>query len=713
MRRGSEELKCSSILCLYWCFALEIPLLRLALAELLASRSPDLKAASLALSRRKRYVRYQQQEHDVVEEVKSLLQQNHIVKENKQFLLNMVRFLSSQAVTPGSVCLQQVLVCVSGHRLYSQAEACIRHRIPDLLGTDGAPNPWSVIVLLLVLAGGVRDVLDLVVRLQWSGCPLNHAQVTELLWATATLLLAMTHSDCPVGNRLHYDVFYVLQLMENAPPRQTDENVSDLQMSQEQQHILNHDVQSDHVVKIMAFAGTGKTSTLLRYAQRRPKLHLLYVAFNKSVAEQARRTFPKNVHCRTIHSLAHESVGHRYQKAKKLRTRQKAYFVARVLPKGHGGFVNAKVVIRTIDMFCASVDQVIGVEHVPKEYKNTTGLMKTPTEAEKEKFVEIAKELWDKMVSLESVEDDTDAFYMTTDGYLKLWQLQKPQLENYDIILIDEAQDCTPAIMDIILSQRCGKILVGDPHQQIYTFRGAVNALYTVPHTHIYYLTQSFRFGSEIAYTGATILSFCKGVTKNLIGGSQGGSVRGENSSVLTGLKSGLGQGEGKVAVLCRKNITVFIQAATLVEANPDCRIYLIGGVADFALPKIMDVWRLMQPEYEVRKEIKDPFIKRFVREGGGDYESFRGYVTLSEDLELEYHLSVVEKYKQRIPHLIERIRNSAQRTQRQRHKADFILGTLHKSKGMEFDTVVIADDFSIVNMALQTSPRTGKLSEI
>lgn len=45
-------------------------------------------------------------------------------------------------------------------------------------------------------------------------------------------------------------------------------------------------------------------------------------------------------------------------------------------------------------------------------------------------------------------------------------------------------------IMDIMLSQSCGKILVGDPHQQIYTFRGAVNALRTVPHTHIYYLTQ-------------------------------------------------------------------------------------------------------------------------------------------------------------------------------------------------------------------------------
>lgn len=48
----------------------------------------------------------------------------------------------------------------------------------------------------------------------------------------------------------------------------------------------------------------------------------------------------------------------------------------------------------------------------------------------------------------------------------------------------------TAAIMNIVLSQPCGKIFVGDPHQQIYTFRGAVNALFTVPHTHVFYLTQ-------------------------------------------------------------------------------------------------------------------------------------------------------------------------------------------------------------------------------
>ena len=43
---------------------------------------------------------------------------------------------------------------------------------------------------------------------------------------------------------------------------------------------------------------------------------------------------------------------------------------------------------------------------------------------------------------------------------------------------------------DILLSQNVAKILVGDPHQQIYGFRGATNAMAMVDATHVYYLTQ-------------------------------------------------------------------------------------------------------------------------------------------------------------------------------------------------------------------------------
>ena len=38
-----------------------------------------------------------------------------------------------------------------------------------------------------------------------------------------------------------------------------------------------------------------------------------------------------------------------------------------------------------------------------------------------------------------------------------------------------------PATQDILFRQNCPKILVGDPHQQIYSFIGARNAMKEAP----------------------------------------------------------------------------------------------------------------------------------------------------------------------------------------------------------------------------------------
>ncbi|KAL7882540.1 hypothetical protein SRHO_G00001980 [Serrasalmus rhombeus] len=642
---------------------------------------------------KKLYYRYEKWEEEAVKEVKALLNENSIIKTDDLCVLNMVRYMS-QFKHSRRVNMKDVSLSIKGHRLYAQAEACLKHRLPDMETIDGEPNPWSLMALMLILADGVKDILDLVARLRTSGCLLTPGGVSEYLWAVATLLLAMRNTNITISNRWHYNIFYVLHLIENASPPLSpgDGREKQFQVTHEQQQVLNHDIQRDHTVKIMAFAGTGKTTTLVKYAQQRSDLRFLYVSFNKSVATQANSSFPCNVECRTIHSMAYKAIGHRYRKLGKLCNNVQPFTVAWKLPEGRGGFVNAKVVTQTINNFCASTDPYIDTQHVPSVYRNTNGRDERPDEAKKMLFAGDAQDIWDKMVQMEPTREM--AYHMTHDGYLKLWQMQRPVLKGYDVIFIDEAQDCTPVIMDIMLSQRCGKILVGDPHQQIYTFRGAVNALYTVPHTHLYYLTQSFRFGSEIAYIGATILDVCKKVKKNLVGGHQDGSVRGEDRETLESVKQATSQVRGKVAILCRCNVTVFSEAVRLTDANSSCKIHIVGGVENFGLRKILDIWILMQPEVKRMRDnlrIRDSFIRSFCKEKLGGYAGLKRYATHTEDRELEAKLSVVEKYNARIPELVERIYNCAQRSP---DTADYILGTVHKSKGLEFDTVVVTDDF-------------------
>uniref|UniRef100_A0A8C7TGI8 F-box DNA helicase 1 n=1 Tax=Oncorhynchus mykiss TaxID=8022 RepID=A0A8C7TGI8_ONCMY len=676
--------------------------------SLVCQRWRNIVTQSLFVPWKKLYYRYTKKEIDAVKEINAILETHRIIKDDQESILHIVEFMAqykpSQKVKPESV-----LQSVRTHCLFPQAEACIKHRLPKLEGIEGGPNPWAAMALMLVLCDGVGDVLDLVVCLR--GCLPSASAITEYLSAMATMLLAMRRNDINISNRWHYNIFYVLHLMENALPTAI---TNQIQVTHEQQQILNHDIHRDHVVKIMAFAGTGKTTTLIRYAQQRPHHHFLYMAFNKSVATQAQRCFPSNVDCRTVHSMAFGAVGKRYQELKKLSSNVKPFSVAWVLPKGSGGFVNAKVVTLTLNAYMASADTHITPNHVPNTYKNTHGKMTvpdcnakrvktSPTHTFTHQNTNFSR-IWDKMVALEETREY--AHHMTHDGYLKLWQLQRPTLDKYDVIFIDEAQDCTPAIMDIMLPQHCGKILVGDPHQQIYTFRGAVNALNLVEHTHLYYLTQSFRFGSEIAYIGATILQVCKKVKKILVGGKQDGCVWGKAVDSLRPLTTGLSPGRGKLAVLSRSNVTVFDQAVRLTDANPRCRLHIVGGVENFGLKRIMDIWVLMQPENNRSRGewcIKDSFIRRFTQHCLGGYFGLKSYAKKTEDRELEGKLSMVEKYNSRIPELVERLYGC---TEREAQHADFILGTVHKSKGLEFDTVVITDDFAKVPCAAHNLPR-------
>ncbi|GAA6227752.1 F-box DNA helicase 1 [Lates japonicus] len=648
---------------------------------------------------KKQYYRYMMREKNTVQEILSILMNSGITNQAmRQHSIRHLVVLMAQHKVGERVNPEDVLRCVKKHRLFPQAEASMRLRIPDIqkcfnLGIEG-PNPYAAMAVILILSENVGDVQALVSLL--TGCMSNTA-IAEYLSHMAMMLLALKRNSIQISNRLHYNIYYVLHLMENGPfsVSSSQSRRPQIQLTSEQQRVLSHDIQEDHVVKIIAFAGTGKTTTLVKYAEQRPHLRFLYVAFNKSVACEAERRFPRNVDCKTVHSLAFRDIGLRYHLCRKLTWNLKPFTVSSVLPEGRGGFVKAKVVITTLNAFMASTDKNITIEHVPIAHVTKTGNRMGINVAERPLFVQDAQMIWNKMKDLN--ETKIEAYHMTHDGYLKLWQLQEPRpclSDKYDVIFIDESQDCTPAIMDVLLSQRCAKFFNDTATTEIYTFKGAVNALNVVDHTHIYYLTQSFRFGAEIAYVGATILKVCKNVEKILVGGKQKGGVCDETAvKVAEAMETGVSHNRGKIAILSRSNLNVFSVAVQLTDANPQCRIHFIGNVKNIGLDKILDIWHLMkgqEPDHQPRF-IRDPLIRSFAKRSQNAFLALRTYIEQTEDLELGAKLNIVEKYRCRIPYLVKRLESCFEDDI---HKADFIVGTVHKSKGLEFDTVMVTDDF-------------------
>lgn len=74
-------------------------------------------------------------------------------------------------------------------------------------------------------------------------------------------------------------------------------------------------------LRINAFAGAGKTTTLRMIAEYADGRRGLYIPFGKSTAAEAAARFPESVECRTQHSLAYRGTPAEFHRHKGKMTR--------------------------------------------------------------------------------------------------------------------------------------------------------------------------------------------------------------------------------------------------------------------------------------------------------------------------------------------------------------------------------------------------------
>ena len=115
-----------------------------------------------------------------------------------------------------------------------------------------------------------------------------------------------------------------------------------------------------------------------------PHLKFLVVCYNRTVADYAKKMFPKkNVECTTAHSLAYRKVveGQNFNKDWKLCDNLKAQDVISSdmmttgkASKGAGSYVQrAAQIVDTLESFMNSPDEQIEMEHVPSRWKHPLG----------------------------------------------------------------------------------------------------------------------------------------------------------------------------------------------------------------------------------------------------------------------------------------------------------------------------------------------------
>lgn len=256
-----------------------------------------------------------------------------------------------------------------------------------------------------------------------------------------------------------------------------------------------------------AGAGSGKTSTLQMMGAATPNRSGLYLAFNKAIATEASSKFVgTGVKPMTAHALAYQSHGKPFQsklnRGNRMPSRDKTALLGisgairvggtlRSNSKNVSAYLQTRAVFDTLNQFCLrdTDEAVITPDMVPIPAALSLD------EEEKAEFraviAPIAQRAWTDIISPDGKLPFDHAYYV------KLWSMSRPVI-NTDIIFADEAQDLDPVILGVLKRQQAQIVAVGDRHQAIYGWRGAVDALDAFGGER-YRLTQSFRFGQAIA----------------------------------------------------------------------------------------------------------------------------------------------------------------------------------------------------------------------
>lgn len=466
----------------------------------------------------------------------------------------------------------------------------------------------------------------------------------------------------------------------------TDEQVKAMQMAIEGKSM-----------SLAAFAGGGKTSTLklIAFVLGRQSKRGLYLAFNADIAKEAATKMTDNVECRTFHSLALSNAPAHIRKRLKqeypIWEFESQFNINRVVIEVAEKEIDvAKFAVGKLEYNVTKVQNVNIVSTTQKRIIDNalSYFMRSQSDEFDKSFVEmaikrqyedilpdslemltnllspIAKLIWEDYLNPKGVIGIGDKH----DVYLKIWAMSNPVI-NTDFILFDEAQDADPIMTKILANQTCQIIYVGDPYQQIYSWRGAVNVMQSLK-VSTSYLTQSFRFGVSLANACQPILKYL-GCTQTIHGLPTINTVvdrQNENPFDFD-------------VLLCRTNAGV-IQA---------CLSYQEKDV--MVLPVNVDL---------KATESMMAAIRELQTTGRTDHRAIKGFTSynmlleyaenMPDDINISAYVRLYKRFDYAvIRDLLAKCRNIGDAKKGQVKFAT----TAHKSKGLEWDSVLIHDDFN------------------
>jgi len=458
-----------------------------------------------------------------------------------------------------------------------------------------------------------------------------------------------------------------------------------------EQIAINNVVKLCKDVYIEALAGTGKSTTLRYLAEQNKDKNFACLCFNAANAEEANlnKDKPDNIIYLTVHGLAYrEIIGKRKGYKNKLGNYLDFNDLDTVRLKSIIGYeaykadeekarlnIYKKGVLETINMFCKTDKDDL------RSYAKSilTFMFSAESESTLYKQIELDSERIEKLARFVKehwlhITDSTTLGKITHDVYLKMYELEQIKMFSVydkdkktnvelDVIMIDEFQDSNQVTLSIFLNQtRLQKIAVGDANQTIYSWRGALGKVENLDGFEYKTLTESFRFGADIARKANKILE--KQTDLRLVGL---GGLSGKNTS----------------AHLCRTNTSVL--SATIEYIKQGKKVYTNINLKDV----FSKLWHIEQARWN--KEIRYPHKELL---NITNKESLDEMLSMNE--EIKSLIRLIEFFNNRFGGLVKAKNELINNILPSPAGANITVSTIHRSKGLEWDNVVIDDDFIV-----------------
>jgi len=490
-------------------------------------------------------------------------------------------------------------------------------------------------------------------------------------------------------------------------------------LTKEQESILEQTktMEQGNILLINALAGCAKTSTLKIIAQNNPNSKFLYLAFNRKIVDEAKESFPSNTKATTLHALARAYSGRKPLKYMNMEIIKNILDVDIKSSREYFKVFNA---LKAYQTFCQSAFSIDELDELKKDTR------KKLEDDFKERFDNKNMDfiIEQRIKAIDYVEEIHYAIlnsdFTTFDTFLKEFvETSHRRTFDYDYIVLDESQDVSKLLAKFIISlikaEKYKLIIVGDNNQKIYGFLGNTNLslvierLYPSLSTSMQ-LTKSFRFAkdSKIEELSNKILKIRE---EEIFGARQSVPPPSKND---------------RIAYLSRGTFPLLAMSIHQILNKKEYHLY--GGVANFNIKEIKDIYnlyvhtkelkelldkdfKLLRAEeiikilYKNREKIPFPkiatdslkaFSSFFELE---NFASSRAIFDLQDNINIVYFIYAKKKALEQIEdksagHIVDEFFSIIERYSDE--ESNTVISTIHKSKGLEFESVIILKSLSM-----------------